>query len=149
AFLNKGVSIILRDERIGQEAEKLFLARGGLSEFVQFLNASRKAMHNEVVYIETEKDDIGIELAMQYNDGYADNVFTYVNNINTHEGGTHLTGFRSALTRVINQYIQKSNLPKKEKDITLTGDDVREGLTAVLSKIGRASCRERGAIGAG
>ncbi len=133
SFLNKGVTIVLRDERQGQEAEKVFLAKGGLREFVQFLNSSRKALHNEIIYIETEKDDIGIELAMQYNDGYADNVFTYVNNINTHEGGTHLTGFRSALTRVINQYIQKSNLPKKEKDIALTGDDVREGLTAVLS----------------
>src|SRR5690606_36218932 len=129
----KGVSIILRDEREGQEKEELFLAKGGLREFVQYLNSSRKALHSEVVYIETERDDIGIELAMQYNDGYADNVFSFVNNINTHEGGTHLTGFRSALTRVINQYIQKSSLPKKEKDITLTGDDVREGLTAVLS----------------
>ena len=133
AYLNKGVSILLRDEREGQQKEHTFLAKGGLREFVQYLNSTRKALHSEVIYIETEKDDIGIELAMQYNDGYADNVFTFVNNINTHEGGTHLTGYRSALTRVINQYIQKSSLPKKDKDISLTGDDVREGLTAVLS----------------
>jgi DNA gyrase subunit B len=100
---------------------------------VQHLNTGRKPLHNEVIYLETSRDDIGIELAMQYNDGYNDNVFSFVNNINTHEGGTHLTGFKSALTRVINQYIQKSSLAKKDKDITLSGDDVREGLTAVLS----------------
>src|SRR4029079_11305250 len=93
----------------------------------------RKPLHNEVIYLETTRDDVGIELAMQYNDGYNDSVFSFVNNINTHEGGTHLTGFKSALTRVINQYIQKSSLAKKDKETTLTGDDVRDGLTAVLS----------------
>ena len=133
SFLNKGVTITLKDERPGEEQEETFHAKGGLREMVQYLNASRKALHNEVIYIETEKDDIGIELAMQYNDGYTENVFSFVNNINTHEGGTHLTGFKSALTRVINQYIQKSSLAKKDKETTLTGDDVREGLTAVLS----------------
>jgi DNA gyrase subunit B len=133
SFLNKGVTITLKDERPDQEKEETFLAKNGLREFVQHLNTSRKALHSEVIYLETTREDIGIELAMQYNDGYNDNVFSFVNNINTHEGGTHLTGFKSALTRVINQYIQKSSLAKKDKDITLSGDDVREGLTAVLS----------------
>jgi len=134
SFLNKGVSITLADEREGQEKRETFHAEGGLKEMVQFLNAQKKPLHQQVIYIETERDDIEIELAMQYNDGYNENVFSFVNNINTHEGGTHLTGFKSALTRVINQYIKdSSNLSKKDKETTLSGDDVREGLTAVLS----------------
>ena len=133
SFLNKGVTILLRDERAEQEKEETFHAKGGLREMVAFLNSTKKPLHPEVIYIETMRDNIGIELAMQYNDGYNENVFSFVNNINTHEGGTHLTGFKSALTRVINQYIQKSSLSKKDKDITLSGDDVREGITAVLS----------------
>jgi DNA gyrase subunit B len=133
SFLNKGVTITLKDERPGQEKDETFLAKNGLREFVQHLNANRKPLHQEVIYLETTKDDVGIELAMQYNDAYQDSVFSFVNNINTHEGGTHLTGFKSALTRVINAYIQKSSLSKKDKEITLSGDDVREGLTAVLS----------------
>ncbi|HEX6629440.1 MAG TPA: DNA topoisomerase (ATP-hydrolyzing) subunit B [Gemmatimonadaceae bacterium] len=133
SFLNKGVTIILRDEREGQQKEETFLAKGGLREMVHYLTANRKPLHPDVIYIETERDDIEIELAMQYNDGYNENVFSFVNNINTHEGGTHLTGFKSALTRVVNQYVQKSNLNKKDKDIRLTGDDVREGIIAVLS----------------
>ena len=128
SFLNKGVTITLKDERPDQEKEEIFLAKNGLREFVQHLNANRKPLHNEVIYLETTRDDVGIELAMQYNDGYNDTVFSFVNNINTHEGGTHLTGFKSALTRVINQYIQKSSLSKKDKETTLSGDDVREGL---------------------
>jgi DNA gyrase subunit B len=133
SFLNKGVTITLKDERAEQEKEETFLAKNGLREFVQHLNTGRKPLHNEVIYLETSRDDIGIELAMQYNDGYQDTVFSFVNNINTHEGGTHLTGFKSALTRVINQYIQKSSLSKKDKETVLSGDDVREGLVAVLS----------------
>jgi DNA gyrase subunit B len=134
AYLNKGVKITLLDERKGQEKEETFCAKGGLREMVQYLNAQRKALHPEVIYVETERDDVGIELAMQYNSDYSDTTFSFVNNINTHEGGTHLTGFKSALTRVINDYIQKSsNLSKKDKEIRLSGDDVREGLTAVLS----------------
>src|SRR5678816_2657980 len=105
SFLNKGVTITLKDERPDQEKEETFLAKNGLREFVQHLNATRKPLHQEVIYLETTRDDVGIELAMQYNDGYNDSVFSFVNNINTHEGGTHLTGFKSALTRVINQYI--------------------------------------------
>ena len=139
AFLNKGIQITLRDERPeelkdGQPREEIFFARGGLKEFVTFLNGHKKPLHQDVVYIDTERDDIGIEMALQYNDSYADTVFSFVNNINTHEGGTHLTGFKSALTSVINKYIEKSsNLNKKDKEIRLSGDDVREGLTAVLS----------------
>ena len=133
SFLNKGVTITLTDEREGSQKNETFHAKGGLREMVAFLNGQKKALHQEVVYIETERDDIGIELALQYNDGYNENVFSFVNNINTHEGGTHLTGLKSALTRVINIYIQKSGLAKKDKDMTLSGDDVREGLTAVLS----------------
>jgi DNA gyrase subunit B len=132
SFLNKGVMITLTDERLSQEKSETFHAKGGLKEFVAHLNVNRKPLHNEVVYIESTRDDVGIELAMQYNDGYNENVFSFVNNINTHEGGTHLTGFKSALTRVINAYAAKGNFLKKA-DFTLSGDDVREGLTAVLS----------------
>jgi DNA gyrase subunit B len=132
SYLNKGVEIRLGDEREGQEKQETFMAKGGLKEMVQFLNSSKKALHNEIVYIDTRRDDIGIELAFQYNDGYNENVFSFVNNVNTHEGGTHLTGFKAALTRTINAYASKSNALKKA-DITLSGDDVREGLTAVLS----------------
>jgi DNA gyrase subunit B len=132
SYLNKGVTITLADEREGHEKTETFQARGGLKEFVQYLNSSRKTLTSEIFYAETERDGIGIELALQYNDGYNENIFSFVNNINTHEGGTHLTGFKAALTRTINAYAQKGNFLKKA-DFTLTGDDVREGLTAVLS----------------
>ena len=132
SYLNKGVTITLTDEREGQEKTETFHARGGLKEFVQFLNSNRKTLTSDVFYAETERDGIGIELALQYNDGYNENIFSFVNTINTHEGGTHLTGFKAALTRTINAYAQKGNFLKKA-DFTLTGDDVREGLTAVLS----------------
>ncbi len=132
SFLNKGITITLSDEREGEEKKDIFHARGGLREMVAFLNSTKKPLHTEIVAIETEKDDIGIELAFQYNDGYNENVFSFVNNINTHEGGTHLTGLKSALTRTINAYAAKGNALKKA-DFTLSGDDVREGLTAVLS----------------
>ena len=132
SFLNKGVTITLKDERDGQEKVETFHAKGGLREMVQFLNASRKPLHTDVMYVETERDGMGIELALQYNDGYNENVFSFVNNINTHEGGTHLTGFKAALTRTINAYAEKGNFLKKA-DFKLSGDDVREGLTGVLS----------------
>jgi DNA gyrase subunit B len=132
SYLNKGVEIRLGDEREGQEKQETFMARGGLKEMIQFLNSTKKPLHNEIVYIDTQRDDIGIELAFQYNDGYNENVFSFVNNVNTHEGGTHLTGFKAALTRTINAYAGKGNALKKA-DFTLSGDDVREGLTAVLS----------------
>ncbi len=134
AFLNKGISITLTDEREGEQKTETFHAQGGIREFVAYLNANRKPLHPDVIAIETERDDIAIDLALQYNDGYSESVFSFVNNINTHEGGTHLTGFKSALTSVINKYIEKSTaLNKKDKDIRLSGDDVREGIVAVLS----------------
>ena len=132
SFLNKGVVITLADERPEAPRNETFHAKGGLKEFIAYLAKSRKSLHSDIVHIETERDDVEIELAMQYNDGYNDNIFSFVNNINTLEGGTHLTGFKSALTRVVNQYAQKGNFLKKA-DFTLSGDDVREGLTAVLS----------------
>ena len=132
SFLNKGVTITLTDERPEKKREEVFHAKGGLKEFVAHLNGNKKALHPDVIYLETERDDIGIEVAIQYNDGYNETVFSFVNNINTIEGGTHLTGFKSALTRVVNQYAQKGNFLKKA-DFVLSGEDVREGLTAVLS----------------
>ncbi|HXD23849.1 MAG TPA: ATP-binding protein, partial [Gemmatimonadaceae bacterium] len=131
SYLNKGVTISLADERPGQEKSETFHAKGGLKEFVAFLNGNKKSLHPEILYLDTEKDDVGIELSLQYNDGYNENVFSFVNNINTHEGGTHLTGLKSALTRTINAYAAKGNALKKA-DFTLSGEDVREGLTAVL-----------------
>jgi DNA gyrase subunit B len=133
SFLNKGVTITLTDEREGKERAETFHAKGGLKEFVGHLNAKLKPLHPEIVYFEGEKDDIAIEVALQYNDGYNENVLSFVNNINTHEGGTHLTGFKSALTSVINKYLDKSSFAKKDKDLKLSGDDVREGLAAVIS----------------
>ncbi|HJQ12679.1 MAG TPA: DNA topoisomerase (ATP-hydrolyzing) subunit B [Gemmatimonadaceae bacterium] len=132
SYLNKGVTITLKDEREGQEKVEAFHAEGGLKEMVKFLNDKKKVLHQEIVYIDTERDGVDIELAFQYNDGYNENVFSFVNNINTHEGGTHLTGLKAALTRTINNYAAKSGALKKA-DFTLSGDDVREGLTAVLS----------------
>jgi DNA gyrase subunit B len=130
SFLNKGVRITLKDERgDGQESE--FLAKGGLIEFVQFLNRNRKPLHAKPVAFTTDKDDVDVDLALQYDDGYNENTFTFVNNINTHEGGTHLTGFRAALTRTVNDLAKKSGALKKE-NFTLTGDDIREGMTCVL-----------------
>src|ERR671938_405130 len=113
SFLNKGVTITLTDEREGQEKEETFHASGGLKEFVKHLNANRKPLHPEVIYVEATRDDIGIELALQYNDGYNDTTFSFVNNINTHEGGTHLTGFKAALTRVINSYANMGGFLKQ------------------------------------
>ncbi|MEY4609221.1 MAG: topoisomerase (ATP-hydrolyzing) subunit [Gemmatimonadota bacterium] len=133
SFLNKGVTITLLDERVGQERTETFHAKGGLREFVAFMNAKAKSLHPDILYLDTERDDVGIELALQYNDGYNDSVFSFVNNINTHEGGTHLTGFKAALTSVINRHLDKSSFAKKDKEVKLSGDDVREGLTAVLS----------------
>jgi len=131
AFLNKGLAISLKDERKGQLKEETFLYKGGLAEFVKYLLGSRKPLHPKPVTFEAERDGTQVEGSIQYDDGYNDNTFSFVNNINTHEGGTHLTGFRAALTRTINEWAKKDGLLKKE-EFTLTGDDVREGLTAVL-----------------
>jgi DNA gyrase subunit B len=130
AFLNRGVKITIEDERTQKKHE--FFYKGGLLSFVEHLNRSKTAIHGKVVYFEGEKDGVGVEIAMQWNDGYIENVFSFANNINTIEGGTHLIGFRSALTRTINNYALNSGLLKKD-DENLQGDDVREGLTAVIS----------------
>ena len=130
AFLNRGVKITLEDERTQKNHE--FFYKGGLLSFVEHLNRAKSAIHPKVIYFEGEKDGVGIEIAMQWNDGYAENVFAFANNINTIEGGTHLIGFRSALTRSVNNYALNGGLLKKD-DENLQGDDVREGLTAVIS----------------
>ena len=128
SFLNKGLRIILRDERSEKEAE--FYYKGGIVSFVKHLNEKKKPLYPRLLYLEKERDGVIVEVALQHNDGYSEQVFSYANNINTHEGGTHLSGFRSALTRSVNSYAAGKNLLK---NITLSGDDVREGLTAVLS----------------
>lgn len=129
AYLNKNITIKIKDERDGEE--ETFHFKGGLIEFVHYLDETRQALH-KTVYIEGERDNTPVEVAFQYSDSYTENIFSYVNNINTHEGGTHLVGFKTALTRTFNNYANKNNLIKDGK-ITLTGDDFREGLTAVIS----------------
>jgi len=129
AFLNKGLHIKLTDDR--SDKESVFEFAGGIVSFVEYLNKNKNPLHNKVVYFEKAQDDINVEVALQYNDGYAETMFSFANNINTIEGGTHLSGFKSALTRAINQYAKSKNLLKD--DIAITGDDVREGLTAVIS----------------
>ena len=131
AFLNGGVTITIDDERDGK-AHK-FLYEGGVRSFVQFLNQNKAAVNDKPIYMHGEKDGIDVEIAMQWNDGYTETVYSFANNINTHEGGTHLSGFRSALTRTINYYVSKNNLAKDLKDANIGGDDIREGLTAVIS----------------
>jgi DNA gyrase subunit B len=131
AFLNGGVTISIDDERDGK-AHK-FLYEGGVRSFVQFLNQNKAAVNDKPIYMHGEKDGIDVEIALQWNDGYAETVYSFANNINTHEGGTHLSGFRSALTRTINYYVSKNNLAKDLKDANIGGDDIREGLTAVVS----------------
>ena len=127
AFLNKGLKITLKDEKIEKEHE--FKYDGGIKEFVSFMNKNKEPIH-DVIYFQKEKSGTVLEIAMQYNDGYLDNIFTFANNIHTVEGGTHLSGFRTALTRTLNHYAEHANLAK---GIKLTSDDVREGLTAVVS----------------
>jgi DNA gyrase subunit B len=130
AFLNRGIKITIEDERTQKKHE--FFYKGGLLSFVEHLNRAKTAVHAKVVYFEGEKDGVGVEIAMQWNDGYTESVFSFANNINTIEGGTHLIGFRSALTRTINNYAVNSGLLKKDEE-NLQGEDVREGLTAVIS----------------
>jgi DNA gyrase subunit B len=132
AFLNKGILITICDERIPNPKIHEFRFDGGVKEFVTDLNSKRTVIQPEPVYFDLKKDDLALEYALQYNDAYNENMFSFVNNINTREGGTHLIGFKSALTRTLNEFLKKSKLAKKLED-TLTGDDVREGLTAVVS----------------
>ncbi|MBH8583707.1 DNA topoisomerase (ATP-hydrolyzing) subunit B [Thermoactinomyces sp. FSL K6-2592] len=132
AFLNGGVKIILKDLRGEEEKEVVFQFEGGIRSFVEHLNRNREVLNQPPVYIQGERDSILIEIALQYNDSFTSNIYSYANNIHTHEGGTHEAGFKSALTRVINDYARRNNL-LKDNDSNLTGDDVREGLTAIIS----------------
>ncbi len=131
AFLNKGLRIVIVDERAEKPLREEYQYEGGLAEYVTYLRGTRGPLHDKVCYFEASKPEAEIELALQYDQGFAENTHTFVNNINTHEGGTHLTGFKAALTRTINDYARRNNLFKKEDG--LSGDDVREGLTCVLS----------------
>jgi DNA gyrase subunit B len=130
AFLNRGLKILLHDQRIDKKLE--FFYKGGLAAFVEYLNENKSVLYHKSIYFQKEKEGTDVEIAIQYNDGYVENLFSYVNNINTIEGGTHLTGFRTALTRSINNYITKNNM-LKNGDLAVMGDDSREGLTAVIS----------------
>jgi DNA gyrase subunit B len=132
AFLNSGITIVLRDERLSTPKEIVFAFEGGIRHFVKYLNENKSVLHPDPVYITGERDDIIVEVALQYNDSYSEIMFSFVNDINTREGGTHLVGFKSALTRVLNDFLKNSKLAKKMEE-TLSGDDVREGLTAILS----------------
>ena len=132
AFLNKGLKITLTDERSDKSVE--FRFSGGIAEFVKHLNKGKQVLHDSPIYMEGKRDTVEIEIALQYNDSYTENVFAFANTINTVDGGTHLSGFRSALTRTINNFASSSNMLKEQKDeVTITGDDVREGLVAVVS----------------
>ncbi len=132
AFLNKGIKITFTDERQLEPKTRIFQFEGGLKSFVEYLNKTKRSLHPEPVYFEAVKENVDIELALQYNDGYSETVFTFVNNINTREGGTHLIGLKAALTRVFNEFLKKSKLAKKI-EVSFSGEDVREGITAVLS----------------
>ncbi len=130
AFLNKGVTIHLNDERT--DTSNTFVFEGGIISFVEYLNRNRVAIHEPPIYVEGDRDHIHIEIAIQYNDSYTENIYSFANNINTHEGGTHESGFKSALTRILNDYARKTNA-LKDNDSNLSGDDVREGLSAIIS----------------
>ena len=136
SFLNKGISLTITDKREqdddGKDITATFLSEGGLSQFVEYLDETRDSLIQNVMYMEGEKNGIPVEVAMSYNTSYSENLHSYVNNINTHEGGTHLTGFRRALTRTLKSYAEKSGMLEREK-VTVAGDDFREGLTAVIS----------------
>jgi DNA gyrase subunit B len=132
AFLNKGIRIHIRDEREEPEKSHEFYYKGGIAEFVKHLNKNKSPLHDDPIYFEHAADDLSIEVSMQYNDSYDEKIFSFANNINTVDGGTHLSGFRGALTRTINNYAESSGMTKNAK-VALTGDDVREGLVAVIS----------------
>ena len=133
AFLNKGLSITLRDDRDEEDTTgEKFLYEGGISEYVRFINQGKTPIHDAIIHLSGEEDNVIFEVAMQYNSGYNENIYSFVNNINTHDGGTHEEGVKRALTRVINTYARKNNI-LKDKDESLTGDDVKEGLTMIVS----------------
>ena len=132
AFLNKGLRIILVDDREIEPKKEIFVYEGGISEYVKFLNKGKTPIHEQIVHLEGEEDNISVEVAMQYNTGYTSNIYSFTNNINTHEGGTHEDGVKRALTRIINSYGKKNKF-LKDNDAPLTGDDVRDGLTMIIS----------------
>jgi DNA gyrase subunit B len=133
AFLNKGLSLTLRDDRDEEDTTgDHFMYEGGIKEYVKFINVNKTPIHEDIIHFEGEEDGVYFEVAMQYNTGYNENIYSFVNNINTHDGGTHEEGVKRALTRVINNYARKNNI-LKEKDESLTGDDVKEGLTMIIS----------------
>ena len=132
SFLNRGIDLTLIDKREGQEKSEQFLHPNGISEFVPYLNRNKKPLHKDVIIFEKEKDDVIVDVAMQFTDSYSENLYSYTNNIHTHEGGTHEFGFKTALTRSINEYTRRMKL-LKEKEENLQGEDIREGLTAVIS----------------
>jgi DNA gyrase subunit B len=132
AFLTKGIRIAIADERTLPKKSHIFHFDGGVRSFIEYLNKNKELVHQEPVYFDSERDHTRVEVGLQYNDGYSETIFTFANNINTREGGTHLIGFKSALTRCLNDYLKKLNLSKKLEE-NLSGDDVREGLTAVIS----------------
>jgi len=132
AFLNKGIKISLTDKREEDEKTEVYHYEGGIKEFVSYLNKNKEPLHPEPIYVEGVKEGVAVEIALQYNDGYNENIYSYANNIDTIEGGTHLSGFKTALTRVVNDYAKRYN-HLKENDKNLSGEDIREGLTAVVS----------------
>ena len=132
SFLNKGVKIVFEDKREGSERKKEFHYEGGLVEFVKYLNKTKTPIHDDIVHIDKKIGDSIVEIAMQYTDGYTENIYSFANNIDTHEGGTHLAGFKAALTKTVNEYAKRNKLIK-ENEGNLTGEDIREGLTAVIS----------------
>ena len=132
AFLNKGIKIVFKDEREGQKKSETFHYEGGIKEFVKFQNENKDPIHPDIIYFEVSKEDCEVEIAMQYTDNYSELVLGYANNINTTDGGTHIVGFKSALTRIFNDYGKKNKI-LKDNDESLSGEDVREGLTAIVS----------------
>ena len=133
AFLNKGLSLTIRDDRdLEDTTGETFMYEGGISEYVKYINKNKEVIHENVIHLEGEEDDVFFEVALQYNSSYNENIYSFVNNINTHDGGTHEEGVKRALTRIINNYARKNNI-LKEKDDSLTGDDVKEGLTMIVS----------------
>ena len=133
AFLNRGLSLTIRDDRDDEDTTgETFMYEGGISEYVKFINQGKTVIHEDVIHLQGEEDDVFFEVAMQYNSSYKENIYSFVNNINTHDGGTHEDGVKRALTRIINNYARKTGM-LKEKDESLTGDDVKEGLTMIVS----------------
>ncbi len=132
AFLNRGLRIEIKDEREDSVDQAVFRYEGGISDFIKHVNSNKDPLHNKIIFMSTEQENAQVEISMQYNKGYVENIYTFANNINTHEGGTHLAGFKSALTRAINDYARKKGF-LKEKEVNLIGEDVREGLAAIVS----------------